>query len=53
MDRRLELQRRVARTVVQRLQVLSERRPRGTLCSYECSRTAPSESLIRNHCALM
>src|SRR5262245_20533140 len=42
------LRRQVARTVVQRPPVSPERRPRGTLSSYECSRTPPSGSLIRN-----
>jgi hypothetical protein len=46
MDRRLE--RRVARTVARRLPVLLERRPRGTLCSCVCIRTAPSGTLTRN-----
>ena len=44
-DRPPELQRPVVRTAAQPLPAQPEQRSRGTLCSYECSRTAPCGSL--------
>jgi hypothetical protein len=38
-----------AHTVARRPPALLERRPQGTLYSFECSRTAPCGSPIRNH----